>query len=248
MKKQMLNDGVIILPTYNETQSIYKLLIELDLHIPLNWYLIIVDDSPTTRTEDLVKEVFGNARRDRDRFHFIKNETKSGRGFAVQRGMKYANTNFQPNFVIEMDSDGSHSVESVLKLICAPADKHFIVGSRYLPSSQIIGWSITRRVFSKIINKCLEGIFGIGLSDWTNGLRRYSKQSIEIQISHEFRNSGFITLSEQALLLHENQILPFEIPITFKERTHGTSTVTRHEIMNAAKGIVNIYLGQRRSK
>ena len=244
----MLDDGAIVLPTYNETQSIYNLLIELDLNIPLNWYLIIVDDSPTTKTENLVKEVFGKARRDRDRFHFIKNENKSGRGFAVQIGMRYANTKFQSNFVIEMDSDGSHTVESVLKLMSAPADKDFIVGSRYLPSSQIIGWSITRRVFSKIINKYLEGIFGIGLSDWTNGLRRYSKQSIEIQISHKFKNSGFISLSEQALLLHENHILPFEIPITFEERTHGTSTVTRHEIMNAAKGIINIYLGQRRSK
>ena len=244
----MLDNGVIVLPTYNETQSIYKLLIELDLNIPLNWYLIIVDDSPTTKTEDLVKEVFGNARRDRDRFHFIKNENKSGRGFAVQRGIKYANTNFQPNFVIEMDSDGSHTVESVLKLINAPADKDFIVGSRYLPSSQIIGWSITRRIFSKVINKCLEFIFKIGLSDWTNGLRRYSKQAIEIQLSHEFVNSGFITLSEQALLLHKNHVFPFEIPITFNERTHGASTVTRHEIISAAKGVINIYFSQRGSK
>ena len=69
MKNQMLDDGAIVLPTYNETESICKLLIELDSNIPLNWYLIIVDDSPTTRTEDLVKEVFAKARRDRDRFH-----------------------------------------------------------------------------------------------------------------------------------------------------------------------------------
>ena len=244
----MLDDGAIVLPTYNETQSIYHLLTELDLNIPLKWHLIIVDDSPTSKTEDLVKEVFDSARRSRDRFHFIKNEKKSGRGFAVQKGMKYANVNIQPNFVIEMDSDGSHTVESVLKVINAPADKEFVVGSRYLPQSQIIGWSTTRRIFSKTINKNLEAIFGIGLSDWTNGLRRYSKQAIEIQLNHKFENSGFISLSEQALLLHKNHILPFEIPIIFKERTHGTSTVTHHEVINAAKGIIDIYLGQRRSK
>jgi len=247
MKSQMLSDGAIVLPTYNETQSIYNLLIELDLNIPLNWHLIIVDDSPTNETEDLVKEVFDNAKRARDRFHFIKNENKSGRGFAVQKGMEYANTNFQPSFVIEMDSDGSHTVESVLKLINAPTDKDFVVGSRYLPSSQIIGWSSIRRVFSKAINKYLEAIFRIGLNDWTNGLRRYSKKSIEIQLSHKFENSGFISLSEQALLLHKNHIFPFEIPITFTERTHGASTVTHHEIFNAAKGVIGIYLGQRRS-
>jgi dolichol-phosphate mannosyltransferase len=231
----------LVLPTYGETESISRLLLQLDVAIPSNWHFIIVDDSPTDQTARIVMETFKELKRNSMQLHFLKNPKKSGRGAAVQQGFNYALSAFKVHQLIEMDSDGSHTVESVLELIKLPQTHQFVVGSRYLSESRIIGWPLLRRIFSYAINKVLKIVFRIKLNDWTNGLRRYSVEAIEIQTNYNFLNKGFIGLSEQVLLLNQKGITPFEVPITFIERVHGKSTVTFTEIFNSAKGISGLY-------
>ena len=151
------------------------------------------------------------------------------------------------NFLIEMDSDGSHTIEAVMRVIEAPTDEHFVIGSRYLPGSSIIGWPLTRRIFSRYLNHALKYIFRSELNDWTNGLRRYSAKAVAIQLEHDFTNRGFISLSEQTLLLKDHGILPVEVPITFIERVHGSSTVTYTELLDSIKGIVGIYISRKKN-
>lgn len=236
----------LVLPAYRETESISKLLIQLDNDLPRQWNFIVIDDSPTNQTENIVRETFKLLKREERKLHFIKNFEKSGRGAAVQQGFVYALSLFKFDFLIEMDSDGSHTVESVLKLVNAPKNLEFVVGSRYLAESIIKGWPLSRRILSRIINIVIKKAFHIQLNDWTNGLRRYSARAIELQVQYKFENKGFISLSEQALLLHRNHILPSEIPITFIERIHGSSTVTHTEIFDSLKGIIGLYIARRK--
>lgn len=241
MNKNNKGSGALVLPAYKETESISKLLIELDSTMPLDWHFVVVDDSPTDETADCVHLVFGTLKRDASKLHILRNSQKSGRGAAIQRGFVFATNAIKPDFLIEMDSDGSHTVGAVLKVLDAPKDQHFVIGSRYLPESSIIGWSLTRRIFSRLINYVLKYIFRSELNDWTNGLRRYSAKAVAVQLEHEFANRGFISLSEQTLLLKDHGILPVEVPITFIERIHGSSTVTYRELLDSIKGIVGIY-------
>ena len=233
--------GVLVLPAFNETESIYNLLHELDLHLPFNWHLIVVDDSPSDRTEAYVKKAFSELKREQSTLHLLSNLQKSGRGAAVQQAFSFAIANIDFEFIIEMDSDGSHTFESVLGLLDAPIDQEFVIGSRYLQDSEITGWPLSRRVFSRATNFLLKKIFGIGISDWTNGLRRYSAKAIEIQHNYKFKNNGFICLSEQILLLRNHGISSFEVPISFVDRTHGASTVTHMEIFKSLNGIFGLY-------
>lgn len=233
--------GALVLPAFNETESIYNLLHELDLHVPLNWHIIIIDDSPSDRTEKYVKMAFSELKREQSTLHLLSNSQKSGRGAAVQQAFSFAIANIDFEFIIEMDSDGSHTFESVLGLLDAPIDQDLVIGSRYLQDSEITGWPLSRRVFSRGTNFLLKKIFGIGISDWTNGLRRYSAKAIEIQHNHKFQNNGFICLSEQILLLCNHGISSFEVPISFVDRTHGASTVTHMEILKSLNGIFGLY-------
>jgi dolichol-phosphate mannosyltransferase len=246
MNKNNKASGALVLPAYKETESISKLLIELDSTIPLDWHFVVVDDSPTDETADCVHLVFGTLKRDASNLHILRNSRKSGRGAAIQRGFVFATNAIKPDFLIEMDSDGSHTAEGVLRVLEAPKEEHFVIGSRYLPKSSIIGWSLTRRIFSRLINYVLKYIFRSELNDWTNGLRRYSAKAVAIQLEHEFVNRGFISLSEQTLLLKDHEILPVEVPITFIERVHGSSTVTYRELLDSIKGIFGIYIARKK--
>jgi dolichol-phosphate mannosyltransferase len=128
-----------------------------------------------------------------------------------------------------------------MRLVNTSKAHDFVIGSRYLESSEIVGWPIGRRIFSILTNRVLKCIFKSQLSDWTNGLRRYSAQASIIQLEHEFVNKGFICLSEQILILRKKGIEPFEVPIVFVDRTHGMSTITHMEILESVRGIFGLY-------
>jgi len=236
--------GVIVLPAYCETQSIADLLLELDVAVPSNWHFLVVDDSPTESTTNYVNRTFSSLSRESSNLHILRNLTKSGRGAAVQRGFQYAANYIAGtlDFFIEMDSDGSHTAASVNKMISAPKANDFVIGSRYLNSSSISGWPLFRRFFSKSLNFFLRKTFKVPIFDWTNGLRRYSMRAVQIQLEHEFKNDGFICLSEQIMLLLKNGISPIEIPITFVNRTHGSGSVTTHELYKSLRGILGLWM------
>ncbi len=149
-------------------------------------------------------------------------------------------------YSIECDADGSHRPEDIVRLIQSSIDCDLLVGSRYLPESKIQGWPISRRLFSYLLNKIVPRVFALGLTDVTNGLRRYSQSAIGAILSEEAICNGFIYLSEQALVVKNNQLTISEIPITFVERTSGTSTVTWREIVNSLRGIAQLLSNQNR--
>ena len=150
-----------------------------------------------------------------------------------------ANTN--ADTIVEMDSDGSHSAEMAKLVATSLTDCDYVIGSRYLPKSSINGWSFMRTIFSKIINKSITLILGYKISDWTNGLRAYSRSSVVTLLQHEFITQGFISLSEQVIVLGSTNSRLKEIPIVFYPRSHGESTVTWKEIKDSFFGLVKIY-------
>jgi dolichol-phosphate mannosyltransferase len=246
MNKNSNLSGASVLPAYRETESISKILIELDSTIPLDWHFVVVDGSPTDKTADCVCLVFGTLKREASNLYVLQNLRKSSRGAAILWGFVFVTNSMKPDFLIEMDSDGSHTAEGVLRVLEAPKEEHFVIGSRYLSKSSIIGWSLTPRIFSRLINHVLKYIFRSELNDWTNGLRRYSAKAVAIQLEHEFVNRGFISLSEQTLLLKDHEILPVEVPITFIERVRGSGTVTYRELLDSIKGIFGIYIARKK--
>jgi dolichol-phosphate mannosyltransferase len=165
-------------------------------------------------------------------------EEKGGRGAAVKRGVVHVLENYpELNFILEADSDGSHRPIDIQSLLDYDATAPFVIGSRYLPTSKIIGWPLSRKLFSKILNQTIPRLMGLHTTDITNGLRRYSADAARIFAHYPLRNSGFIYLTEQALILHAAGFESDEIPTTFINRTVGNSTVTYREVFGSLKGI-----------
>lgn len=239
MKSSVLT--VIIIPSYNETLALPHLLRELELGLTRQDAVIVMDDSPTGISNEIERKCLEVLKTAEFEFKFEKTGLRSGRGAAVRRGMIKALSDY-PNLreVLECDADGSHRPEDILKIKNSLSEADLLVGSRYLKTSKILGWSVNRRMFSWILNKVIPQFTGVKLKDITNGLRRYSKNAINVILSENQQNKGFIYLSEQAILISRAGMILSEEPIIFVNRTLGKSTVTWQEISNSLYGILKL--------
>lgn len=238
---------VIIIPSYNETLALPELLRELKSGLTRQDAVIVMDDSPkeiSLEVESKCREAIRNSEFD---FKLYNSDLKSGRGAAVRRGMSLALSEF-PNFttILECDADGSHRPEDILKIKNSSSAADLIVGSRYLKSSKIVGWPASRRIFSWSLNKTIPRLTRVNLKDITNGLRRYSKGAVEKILSENQVNKGFIYLSEQAIIISRAKMTLSEEPITFVDRTLGSSTVTWREVLSSLSGIFKLVLASLR--
>jgi len=176
-------------------------------------------------------------------FQIFNNKKKYGRGAAVRLGMQIAKKSY-PNleFVVECDADGSHSACDIHRLKVSAIKADLLVGSRYVSGSSITGWSIVRILFSSAINKALPYVTGVKIQDLTNGLRRYSVLAVDVVLKREQINSGFIYLSEQAMLVNKSELTIDEMYINFVQRIDGESSVTFSEVKRALSGILKLWL------
>ena len=233
--------GVLVIPSYNEILALPHLLDELAVLLTSNEVIIVVDDSPkdiSPKIEQLCRDSLAESKVD---LIFIQNGNKKGRGAAIRIGMQYALHAYPDlTYMVECDADGSHTPKDILTILRSDSQSDLLVGSRYLTGSKIIGWPITRRLFSSILNRAIPILFRVPLNDITNGLRRYSKHALEVILNTPQLNQGFIYLTEQAILINRASLTISEVPITFINRTLGESTVTRIEITNSLSGIFRL--------
>ena len=233
-------EQAIILPAYLEIESIQQTIRDLQLNVTEPTLFIVVDDSPDFQS--------GKAARDAWRLNeyselvIISNKVKMGRGAAVLGGLRRALEEPAIVKIIEMDSDGSHRPEDVVRVSQLIKNNQIVIGSRYLPDSRIIGWPMSRRVFSKVLNSAIPKLFRIKATDCTNGLRGYSKLAAESLVSSPQRTRSFIYLTESLLILSRDKFGILEVPIIFRDRTLGSSTVTYKELLNSLKGLVKLFI------
>lgn len=231
--------AAIIIPSYLETEALPELLSELVPYLTQDTVVIVVDDSPREILAEIETKCTKAIKGGLFSLVFESNGRKNGRGMAVLRGMNLA-LELYPNLVtvLECDADGSHRPEDISKLLRKKSSADLLVGSRYLPESKIIGWPFSRRLFSCVLNQIIPKFLSIPLSDITNGLRRYSIEATKLIARSTPKNKGFIFLSEQAQMIHENGMVIEEVPITFIDRTLGSSTVSYQEILKSLLGIL----------
>jgi len=226
----------IIVPTYNESSNIKKLLKEIRLNIKSQ--IIIVDDSNNNLTKNLLKK-------EKMKIIYIKRMKKLGRGSAVLEGFRRALKNKNMKIFVEMDADLSHPPAELRRNIDYFKKKNLdlLIGSRYLKKSEIVNWPISRRIFSRLANYLAKFLLRIPCSDYTNGYRIYSKNAAK-KVSEKCGKigDGFIMLSEILLVLYKNNFKIGEIETKFINRLKGESSTNIKLIIASLKGLIKLFL------
>ena len=229
----------IILPTYNEYENIFELLKQIEL-IFNNKLIIIIDDS----TNDNIKtKISPNAN-----LHYIKRQSRLGRGSAVLYGLKTLLKNKEINLFIEMDTDLSSHPNELPNNIKYFLDNKLdlLVSSRYLKGSEIVNWPLRRRLFSFLVNKLAKFLLKVPVSDYTMGFRIYSRKAA----NHVVKNcgkigSGFILLSEILVELYINNFKIWDIKTKMVNRVKGKSSVNLKLMLESLFGLIKLYINKR---
>ncbi|MEK7533766.1 MAG: polyprenol monophosphomannose synthase [Patescibacteria group bacterium] len=237
---------IIVVPTYNAKGSIIKVLLGTLNNVPNAKILVVDDNSPDKTAQIINKNFLGNKR-----INVIVRKSKGGRGSAVVRGFKEALKDKKAALFIEMDADLVHNPNDLPRLIEKAKKYDVVVASRYMVSSQIIKWSLKRRLISRFANLWIKFMLGISLTDNTSGFRCYRRYVLETIDFNLVASNGFIVLTEIANQIYKKGFSFAEIPIDFipvdinrsnlnlKELKEAFFTVLRLKITNIKMHLLN---------
>jgi hypothetical protein len=218
---------LVVLPTYDERATIGEVLDGL-LALPRRIDALVVDDGSPDGTADVVR-----ARVAEDpRVRLVERPRKSGLASAYAEGFRRGLAEGY-DVVVEMDSDLSHRPVELEGILDALTEHDVVVGSRYVPGGSVTNWSRSRVALSRAGNLYARLSLGIGVHDATSGYRAYRRDALEAITSEPVRSDGYgfqVELVYRAWRLGRSI---GEAPISFRERAHGRSKISRRIVVEA---------------
>jgi dolichol-phosphate mannosyltransferase len=217
----------VILPTYNERATIGAVLDGLSA-TETGLDLLVVDDGSPDGTGEIVRE---RSKTD-PHVRLVERPRKSGLASAYAVGFDHAITEGY-DLAVEMDSDLSHRPEELPRLLEAAQRHHVVIGSRYVPGGSVTNWSRARVALSKAGNLYARFCLGFDIHDATSGFRAYRREALEEIIATPITSDGY---GFQIELVHRAWNLGLsvgETPISFREREHGQSKISRRIVVEA---------------
>ncbi len=220
---------IIIIPTYNESQNIEKLLKKIfSLNIP-NLEVIIVDDNSPDGTAQIVRNL-SILQSFNLRLHLISRPAKLGLGSAYLEGFKKA-LSLGADYIFEMDADFSHDPDDIPRMLEAAQNSDLVLGSRKIAGGKIIGWGWTRKFISNGAMWLSRFLLGLKVHDVTSGFRCFKRRVLETIPLDEIKSNGYAFQEE---MLYRAQKMGFtisEIPVTFIDRQEGKSKLSKKDIV-----------------
>ncbi len=221
-------DGaLVIIPTYNEADNIEPIVSRLRRAVPEAHVLIADDASPdgTGRLAD------GLAAHDPN-VHVLHRAGKQGLGAAYVAGFRWGIERGY-DVLVEMDADGSHQPEQLPAVLGALRDADLALGSRWVPGGQVKNWPLSRRLLSQGGNTYTRLVLGIPLRDATGGFRAFRRRTLESIELDSVASQGYCFQVDLAWRAVRKGFRVVEVPITFIEREHGESKMSKDIVREA---------------
>ncbi len=227
----MSDKTLVIVPTYNESHNIRRL-IETVMGLDSTIHLLIVDDGSPDGTAQIVKDL--KEEHYDDRLFLIERSGKLGLGTAYVRGFKYA-LEHDYEFICEMDADFSHDPEDLPTLIdtVKRGEADVAVGSRYANGISIINWPLTRLILSYSANLYARFITGLPIFDTTAGFKCIRREVLEQISVDNIRSNGYAFQIELHFRVWKAGFTLKEVAIIFREREEGVSKMSKDIVWEA---------------
>ncbi len=225
---------LVILPTYNERDTV-EMVMARTLAADPRVDILVVDDGSPDGTGELVRAL---AERE-PRVHLVERPRKGGLAGAYITGFRRALSEGY-DLVVEMDADLSHEPEQVPRLLEAAGRLDLVVGSRYVPGGSVTNWGLLRRALSRGGNLYTRGMLGLPVADATSGFRVFRRDVLAALLEQGIHSEGYGFQIELAYRAWLAGFAVGEVPITFREREHGHSKISRRIVFEAL-GLVALW-------
>lgn len=218
----------VVIPTYNERENLSHIAAAVTHQ---GYRLLVVDDSSPDGTGDMADRL---AAAD-TRMSVLHRRHKEGLGPAYAAGFDHALSQ-GAEIIIEMDADFSHDPTDLPRLVEAiDSGADLAIGSRYVPGGSTPDWPMARRLISKGGNLYARLMLGIPIRDATAGFRAFRADALRSLPYRTARASGYAFQVEMAMHADEAGLRVVEVPISFRDRTRGTSKMGTGIVMEAMK-------------
>ena len=221
---------LVIIPTYNEAESLPILLRELSV-LRKDFDYLVVDDGSPDGTADICEKLKSEI----PNLEILRHSKKSGLGSAYRDGYKHA---LEKKFeaIIQIDADGSHQVSDLHRLLTKFESKRnvdLIIGSRWIKGGSVLNWSKHREALSRLANIYSNFLLGLGVKDSTAGFRVYKTSAIKKLNLGNIKSEGYCFQIEMTREIKKIGGVISEVPIAFVERQFGKSKMSGKIVIEA---------------
>ncbi len=203
---------LVIIPAYNEGESIYNTVKEIEKAAP-DFDYVIVNDCSGDDTRKICVE---------HGFHYIDLPINQGIGGAVQTGYLYAYEN-DYDVAVQVDGDGQHDPSFLEQMadILKKEQADMVIGSRFIERKGFQS-SVPRRIGIRYFTCLIRLLTGAKITDPTSGLRMIGKDVIAL-FARSYPRDYPEPESVVDILCKGKKVV--EIPVLMRERQGGVSSI-----------------------
>ncbi len=236
-RKQRSTEVLVVLPTYNESQNLEKVVAGVRY---FGHDVLVVDDASPDGTGEIADRL---ASADPG-VRVLHRPRKLGLGSAYEDAFRIGLADGAV-LLVEMDADGSHLARDLESIVgAARGSGGLAIGSRYIRGGEIVGWPAHRWLLSWAANLYCRVLLGLATHDCTSGYRCYTRELL-LQIGlDEVLSQGY---SFQIEMVYRTKRLGYpivEVPIRFEDRVAGASKVSRGEVRRALWTVFRLSLSR----
>lgn len=243
LKHSLMQDTLVIIPTYNEKENIENIIRTTfsQKKQDFNIHILIVDDNSPDGTAAIVTQLQTEYK---NQLFLEKRAAKTGLGAAYIHGFKWA-LQKEYAYIIEMDADFSHNPKDLIRLhnACAEGGADLSIGSRYLNNQvNVVNWDMKRLLLSYFASKYVKFITRIPVSDTTAGFVCYKRKVLETIDLDKIKFIGYAFQIEMKFKAWKHGFNIKEVSVIFTDRTLGTSKMDGAIITEAIFGVLKMKL------
>ena len=226
----------VVLPTYNESDSLPSIAGAILHHLPAGTLLVVDDSSPdgTGRLADRLAA-------DDDRIRVRHRSAKQGLGRAYLDGFRVA-LDGGARVVVQMDADWSHD-PTVLPALVAPVVEDradLVIGSRYAPGGGVVEWGLGRRLISRGGSQFARTVLRLGPHDLTGGFKAWRGETLSSIPFAGVHAGGYVFQIEMTYRASRTGARVIEVPIVFRDRRVGQSKMSRRIVFEALAVVLQL--------
>jgi dolichol-phosphate mannosyltransferase len=230
-------EKLVVIPTYNEKENITNIL-QAIFGLNENFHVLVIDDGSPDGTAQIVKDLQLKF----PAYLFIEERKgKLGLGTAYIHGFKWAIVRGY-KFIFEMDADFSHNPADLSRLYnaCKNEGADLAIGSRYVKGGGVVNWPRNRIALSKGASLYTRMITWMPVKDPTAGFVCYKKEVLETINLDQIHFVGYAFQIEMKFAAWKLKFRIKEVPITFQDRTVGSSKMNKGIVKEGILGVLKL--------
>ncbi|MBX7158511.1 MAG: glycosyltransferase family 2 protein [Verrucomicrobiae bacterium] len=212
----------ILIPAYNEEQSIAKTIQSLLSQMDSRTEIIVINDGSQDKTREIAKNF---------PVIVLENESNQGYGASLKKGLLQA----RYDWILIADADSTYPLEDIPKLLEDKEKYAMVVGAR---TGKVVQVPLLRRPGKWLITRLAEYLSGRKIPDLNSGFRVFQKE-IAMRFFTLFPDGFSFTTTITLALLTNHYPVKF-VPINYHKRVGNSSIHPIRDFINFTILIIRI--------